>query len=151
LCSIDARVLICKISDFGLSRILDNSDESQSFKESLIPVKWSAPEMILKKKISTKSDVFSFGVVLFEVFSKGEDPWAGYSTFQVLESLIKKERMKFSKQFGPQFIIDLINECWKEDPHERPSFRILHEKLISEKQFQKKDNREISDFDVVYF
>ena len=62
---------------------------------------------------------------MFEVFSKGEDPWAGYSNIQVIEALREEQRMKFSKKFGPQFIVDLINECWKEEPHERPTFKVI--------------------------
>ena len=79
---------------------------------------------MFKNKISTKSDVFSFGVVLFEIFSKGEEPWVGKKNDEVIEALENKERMKLPNEFGPQFIIEIINECWKQDPHERPTFKV---------------------------
>ena len=86
---------------------------------------WSAPEVLFKDKISTKSDVFSFGVVLFEIFSKGGTPWPGKSNNKVIVALERGERMRLPETFGPQFIIDLMNECWKEDPHERPAFKVI--------------------------
>ena len=114
--------MICKISDFGLSRII--SANYYKSENRIFPYKWSAPEVVLKNLVSTKSDVFSFGVVLFEMFSKGQIPWGNISNLEVVKALQKQERMPLPKEFGPQFIIDLMNECWKEDHHQRPTFEV---------------------------
>lgn len=69
-------------------------------------------------------DVFSFGCVLFELFSKGEAPWLGYSNPEVIKALRKKERSPLPEDFGPQLIIKIMNECWLENPQERPTFKV---------------------------
>ncbi len=115
--------MICKISDFGLSRIISANYYSQS-ENRIFPYKWSAPEVVLKNLVAKKSDVFSFGVVLFEIFSKGQIPWSSFTYQEVAQALQKQERMPLPKDFGPQFIIDLMNECWKEDHHQRPTFKV---------------------------
>jgi serine/threonine protein kinase len=78
----------------------------------------------LKDKISSKCDVFSFGVVLFEIFSKGGNPWGGFSNPEVIEALSNEKRMPLPKNFGPQFIVELIKKCWNEEPNERPTFKV---------------------------
>ncbi len=81
--------------------------------------------MIFKDKISSKSDVFSFGVVLFEIFSKGENPWSGFGNAQVINSLKDGTTMPLPKDFGPESIIQIIHKCWKINPHERPTFKVF--------------------------
>lgn len=81
--------------------------------------------MLFKEKFSAKCDVFSFGVVLFEIFSKGKTPWAGMTNDDVIRELQNGGRMPLPPDFGPQFIKDIMEECWKDDPHQRPTFKDL--------------------------
>jgi len=141
LCSNEINEIICKISDFGLSKMLEHYYYEQT-KKNPVPVKWSAPEVIFKVKISMKSDVFSFGVLLFEIFSKGREPWAGKSNDEVIVALERGERMRLPETFGPPFIIDLMNDCWKEEPHERPTFKDLYENLQTQPINSDKSNCE---------
>ena len=69
--------LTCKIGDFGLARGASVNNEYYLSQGGLIPVKWTAPEAIIYKKYSEKSDVFSFGITLYEIWSVGEVPWNG--------------------------------------------------------------------------
>jgi len=123
LCSVEESKFICKISDFGLSRIL--SEETNAYRMSnstLLPIKWTAPEVLFREMVTLKCDVFSFGVVLFEIFTKGEVPWSGFTNEEIKERVKKGERTPLPEDFGPPLIIDLMKQCYKEDPEERPSF-----------------------------
>ena len=71
LCKIEMTGVTCKVADFGLSRTTQDGTY-KIHSENPLPVKWSAPELIFKNIATSKSDVFSFGVVLFELFSKGK-------------------------------------------------------------------------------
>lgn len=65
-------------------------------------------------------------MVLFEIFSTGETPWSGYSNQQVSEALRKKERLPLPENFGPNAIVELMKQCWEEDPHARPTFKVFN-------------------------
>ena len=81
--------------------------------------------MIFSEMITSKCDVFSFGVVLFEIYSKGESPWAGISNSEVTQALRNDKRMPIPENFGPEWIVKLINNCWQKDPKQRPTFKVI--------------------------
>lgn len=84
------------------------------------PVKWTAPEAMRHKQFSVQSDIFSFGVVLYELFAQ-LPPWANYDTVEVVLQVCSGERMLIPDSVPPYFR-ELMGYCWAQDPTARPSF-----------------------------
>uniref|UniRef100_A0A4W6CJ04 Tyrosine-protein kinase n=1 Tax=Lates calcarifer TaxID=8187 RepID=A0A4W6CJ04_LATCA len=118
-----------KVSDFGMTRfVLD--DQYTSSQCSKFPVKWSAPEVIKYCKFSSKSDVWSFGVLMWEVYNEGRLPYENRTNAEVVESLNKGLRL-LKPRLAPDSVHLLMEWCWKEKPEDRPSFAILLHELAS--------------------
>uniref|UniRef100_A0A7N5ZSQ8 Tyrosine-protein kinase n=1 Tax=Anabas testudineus TaxID=64144 RepID=A0A7N5ZSQ8_ANATE len=101
-----------KVSDFGMTRfVLD--DQYTSSQCSKFPVKWSAPEVIRYSKFSSKSDVWSFGVLMWEVYSEGRLPYENRSNAEVVESLNAGLRL-LKPRLAPDAVHLLMEWCWKE-------------------------------------
>ncbi|XP_035698839.1 inactive tyrosine-protein kinase transmembrane receptor ROR1-like isoform X6 [Branchiostoma floridae] len=120
--------LLIKISDFGLSRDIYSSDYYRVQSKSLLPVRWMPPEAIMYGKFSTDSDVWSFGVVLWEIFSYGLQPYYGYSNQEVIE-MIRSRQLLPCPDNCPARMYSLMLECWNEIPARRPSFNQIHTRL----------------------
>lgn len=120
--------LTVKISDFGLSRDIYSSDYYRVQSKSLLPVRWMPPESIMYGKFTTDSDVWAFGVVLWEVFSYGLQPYFGYSNQEVIE-MIRSRQLLPQPEDCPGRIYSLMVECWNEIPARRPPFRECHARL----------------------
>ncbi|CAH1244273.1 ROR1 [Branchiostoma lanceolatum] len=120
--------LLIKISDFGLSRDIYSSDYYRVQSKSLLPVRWMPPEAIMYGKFSTDSDVWSFGVVLWEIFSYGLQPYYGYSNQEVIE-MIRGRQLLPCPDNCPARMYSLMLECWNEIPARRPSFNQIHTRL----------------------
>ncbi|XP_078395843.1 tyrosine-protein kinase Src42A-like [Cetorhinus maximus] len=115
--------MICKISDFGLTKLLKDATAAK-IPNCLLPIKWTAPEVAIMNHISMKSDVWSFGVVLFEITTYGMIPYPGMPNRMVLSELLQGYRMPCP--IGcPQPIYDIMRECWNEIPSQRPLFSKL--------------------------
>ncbi|XP_074530436.1 tyrosine-protein kinase ITK/TSK [Halichoeres trimaculatus] len=118
-----------KVSDFGMTRfVLD--DQYTSSQCSKFPVKWSAPEVIRYSKFSSKSDVWSFGVLMWEVFTEGRLPYENRTNAEVVESLNSGLRL-IKPRLAPDAVHQLMEWCWKEKPDDRPSFALLLHELAS--------------------
>lgn len=89
---------------------------------TLLPIRWMPPESIQYGKFSEASDVYSYGVLLWEIFTYGEQPFAGYTNEEVMEKKIKKEHLKIPAGCP---LSDVINDCWVWKPKERPNFKEL--------------------------
>ncbi|XP_042145354.1 inactive tyrosine-protein kinase transmembrane receptor ROR1 isoform X2 [Ixodes scapularis] len=122
--------LTVKISDFGLSRDVYSSDYYRVQSKSLLPVRWMPPESILYGRFTTDSDVWSFGVVLWEVFSYGLQPYYGYANQEVID-LVRGRQLLPCPEDCPPHLYALMVECWHEVPNRRPHFRELHARLCS--------------------
>ncbi|XP_064429546.1 megakaryocyte-associated tyrosine-protein kinase isoform X10 [Mirounga angustirostris] len=118
--------LVAKVSDFGLAKA-----ERKGLDSSRLPVKWTAPEALKHGKFSSKSDVWSFGVLLWEVFSYGRAPYPKMSLKEVSEAVEKGYRME-PPEGCPAPIHALMGSCWEAEPARRPPFRKLAEKLARE-------------------
>ncbi|KAM7389484.1 hypothetical protein PAMP_023460 [Pampus punctatissimus] len=118
-----------KVSDFGMTRfVLD--DQYTSSLCSKFPVKWSAPEVIKYCKFSSKSDVWSFGVLMWEVYNEGRLPYENRSNTEVVESLNAGLRL-LKPRLAPEAVYLLMEWSWKEKPEDRPSFALLLHELAS--------------------
>lgn len=117
---------VAKVSDFGLTKV-----DSKVSDNAKLPVKWTAPEGLKKEKFSTKSDVWSYGVLLWEIFSYGRQPYPKMSLQEVKEKVEQGYRMEAPEDCPPG-VYSLMRICWEQEPRKRPAFHKLREKLERE-------------------
>ncbi|KAM6469916.1 tyrosine-protein kinase SYK isoform 1-T1 [Liasis olivaceus] len=117
-----------KISDFGLSKALGSNDYYKAEHHGKWPVKWYAPECMNFFKFSSKSDVWSFGVLMWETFSYGQKPYKGMKGSEVAQMIERGERME-SPLGCPSEIYGLMKLCWTYAVDDRPSFFTVELKL----------------------
>ncbi|XP_047660691.1 tyrosine-protein kinase SYK isoform X7 [Tachysurus fulvidraco] len=118
-----------KISDFGLSKALTSEhDYYESKGHGKWPVKWYAPECMNFFKFSCKSDVWSFGVLMWEAFSYGQKPYKGMKGNEVIQLIESGERMGAPLNC-PSEMYNIMLKCWTYKPDERPSFSVVEPRL----------------------
>jgi len=122
-----AEDMTVKIADFGLTRFLDESDYYRKNGEALLPVRWMAPECLHKGRFDTATDVWSMGIVMWEIVTFASMPYPGLSNQEVYEKVMSGYRME-QPPCCPDAIYKLMVQCWR-DPEERPSFFELAERL----------------------
>jgi serine/threonine protein kinase len=118
----------CKVSDFSLARALGHETEYyRTEQRGLWPIKWYAPECLYSGTFTTYSDVWSFGVTMWEVAMDGKKPYPGMRGRQVLEFIEKGARLKIPpKIHGVEpWIQPLLEKCWNANPRARPNFKEL--------------------------
>lgn len=120
--------MMVKISNFKLNREDYSSDYYCIPNNQSLPVRWLPPESIFYEKFTTFSDVWSFGVVLWEIFSFGKQPYFGYTNQQVIE-LIKDHHLLPCPEDCPPHVYSLMIDCWRNEPSNRPNFVEIHNKL----------------------
>ncbi|XP_049824596.1 tyrosine-protein kinase transmembrane receptor Ror-like isoform X2 [Aethina tumida] len=125
--------MIVKISDFGLSRDMYSCDYYRVQSKSLLPVRWMPPESILYGKFTTESDVWSYGVVLWEIYSYGVQPYYGYNNQEVI-NLIRSRKLLPCPDACPSYCYALMVECWAEQAIRRPNFSEIAHRLKIWKQ-----------------
>ncbi|KAJ8346786.1 hypothetical protein SKAU_G00281870 [Synaphobranchus kaupii] len=116
---------LVKVADFGLSRLMIG-DTYTAHAGAKFPIKWTAPESLAYNKFSIKSDVWAFGVLLWEIATYGMSPYPGIDLSQVYELLEKDYRMD-RPEGCPEKVYELMKACWKWNPAERPSFAETHQ------------------------
>ncbi|XP_038574369.1 ephrin type-B receptor 3 [Micropterus salmoides] len=116
--------LVCKVSDFGLSRFLDDTSADPTYTSSLggkIPIRWTAPEAIAFRKFTSASDVWSYGIVMWEVVSYGERPYWDMSNQDVMTAVEQDYRLP-PPMDCPMVLHQLMLECWMKERNLRPKF-----------------------------
>uniref|UniRef100_A0A671UBR6 Ephrin type-A receptor 7 n=1 Tax=Sparus aurata TaxID=8175 RepID=A0A671UBR6_SPAAU len=114
--------LVCKVSDFGLSRVIDDDPEAvYTTTGGKIPVRWTAPEAIQYRKFTSASDVWSYGIVMWEVMSYGERPYWDMSNQDVIKAIEEGYRLPAPMDCPPG-LHQLMLDCWQKDRAERPKF-----------------------------
>ncbi|XP_051764696.1 tyrosine-protein kinase SYK isoform X4 [Ctenopharyngodon idella] len=118
-----------KISDFGLSKALTEDENYYKAKgHGKWPVKWYAPECMNYFKFSSKSDVWSFGVLMWEAYSYGQKPYKGMKGNEVIQMIESGQRMQ-SPLDCPTEMYNLMLKCWTYKPDERPGFSVVEPRL----------------------
>ncbi|XP_075987963.1 anaplastic lymphoma kinase [Anticarsia gemmatalis] len=121
---------VVKIADFGMARDIYRSDYYKKGGKAMLPIKWMPPEAYIDGVFTIKTDVWSFGVLLWEVFSLGVMPYTGCANREVMEMVSGGGRLE--KPYGcPQEIYRLMCECWNPTPTARPAFQAMFETLQS--------------------
>ncbi|XP_066951467.1 tyrosine-protein kinase Fyn-like [Macrobrachium rosenbergii] len=119
--------LNCKIADFGLARILRGNEYSTT-SQMKIALKWTAPEAFLRYCFSVKSDVWSFGILCYEIFTGGEVPYPSSTNDEVV--LLLREGYRMGKPPNcPDLMYETMLYCWANNPQQRPTFEFLLQQL----------------------
>uniref|UniRef100_A0A669DSM4 Tyrosine-protein kinase n=2 Tax=Oreochromis niloticus TaxID=8128 RepID=A0A669DSM4_ORENI len=115
--------LVCKVADFGLARLIEDN-EYTARQGAKFPIKWTAPEAALYGRFTIKSDVWSFGILLTELATKGRVPYPGMVNREVLDQVERGYRMPCPTEC-PESLHELMLSCWRKEPEERPTFEYL--------------------------
>ena len=137
--------LTVKISDFGLTRNIHNADYYKGSEHDAIPVRWMPIETILYNRFTSESDVWSFGVVLWEIYSFALQPYYGMTHEEVVRFL-QEGKILSCPDNTPENVYELMVRCWEKCPRHRPPFsniaktiRLLQED-VSIKGVRKRDH-----------
>ncbi len=127
-CLLDANLCV-KIADFGLSRdIYEKNYYRIRSKVCELPIKWMSPESIEKHIFNTKTDVWSYGVLVWELFTRGITPYLHIKNDFLFDHLKQGNRLPIPK-YCQKIIYLILLECWSENPKSRPSFAALSERM----------------------
>ncbi|NWS30578.1 EPHA2 protein, partial [Polioptila caerulea] len=126
--------LVCKVSDFGLSRVLEDDPEATYTTSVSVTaagqrpgrggwprIRWTAPEAISYRKFTSASDVWSYGIVMWEVMSYGERPYWELSNHEVMKVINEGFRLPAPLDC-PSAIYQLMMQCWQQERGRRPKF-----------------------------
>ncbi|XP_029176509.1 ALK tyrosine kinase receptor-like isoform X2 [Nylanderia fulva] len=117
-----------KIADFGMARDIYRSDYYRKGGKAMLPIKWMPPESFLDGIFTTKTDVWAFGVLLWEIMSFGYMPYTGCANREVMSMVTTGGRLE--KPAGcPDPIYGIMTRCWHPQPDDRPSFSTIAERI----------------------
>lgn len=120
-----AQYLNVKVADFGLSRTVEDYYVANT---NEFPIRWCAPETIRKRQFSSKTDVWSFGITIWELYSGGEIPYA-VETMSDAAKMIVEGKILSRPQDCPEAVYQVMKHCWESTPSLRPSFLEIFEAL----------------------
>lgn len=147
-CMLDHGFVI-RISDFGLSRDMYMREYYKSDNiKSKLPLRWMAPECVEKGIYNAKTDVWSYGIVLWELFTRGILPYAESDDYDLL-TFLKKGKRLLQPEFCPSKLYKIMLNCWDLKPNLRPSFDDLLENFSELMNDGQKNNKVIHDITYV--
>ncbi|GFY37051.1 insulin receptor [Trichonephila inaurata madagascariensis] len=121
--------LTVKIGDFGMTRDIYETDYYRKGGKGLLPVRWMAPECLKDGLFSSQSDVWSYGVVLWEMATLASQPYQGLANEQVLHFVISGGKMS-KPENCPAKLYAIMELCWAKNPKARPTFTELIDMLL---------------------
>nr|XP_023997901.1 muscle, skeletal receptor tyrosine protein kinase-like [Salvelinus alpinus] len=117
--------MVVKIADFGLSRNIYSADYYKANENDAIPIRWMPPESIFYNRYTTESDVWAYGVLLWEIFSHGMQPYYGMAHEEVIY-YVRDGHILACPDNCPVELFNLMRLCWSGHPTDRPSFSSIH-------------------------
>ncbi|KAM4880598.1 high affinity nerve growth factor receptor [Sylvia borin] len=120
--------LVVKIGDFGMSRDIYSTDYYRVGGRTMLPIRWMPPESILYRKFTTESDIWSFGVVLWEIFTYGKQPWYQLSNTEAIECITQGRELERPRTC-PSEVYAIMQSCWHREPQQRQPIKEIHSRL----------------------
>lgn len=134
------------IGDLGLMRAIPTQENHYIMSEKTkIPYPWCAPESLRYKQFSSASDVYMFGVTLWEMFSFGKEPWAGLNMNEIIENISTETKRLPSPEACPTMVYQTLLQCWNTDPNCRPKFSTLYQYLSTSYPLEVRSTQHISE------
>ncbi|XP_075899433.1 high affinity nerve growth factor receptor [Nelusetta ayraudi] len=122
--------LVVKIGDFGMSRDIYSTDYYRVGGRTMLPIRWMPPESIMYRKFTTESDIWSFGVVLWEIFTYGKQPWYQLSNSEAIECITQGRELERPRTC-PKEVYLLMQGCWQREPQQRMVIKEIHSRLLT--------------------
>lgn len=119
---------LVKVSDFGLSRDVYQDNVYLKQGDGRLPIRWMAPESITHQIYTTQSDVWSFGILLWEIVTLGQHPYPEISNANLLRFILSGHRMQKPPHCGVE-LYEIMLRCWEKNPKQRPTFTELRTQL----------------------
>jgi len=113
---------VAKVADFGLSRVLDSESSKGQTTTNTGPLKWMAPEALMNKQYSIKSDVWSYGCTLTELLT-GDEPYPALDNVQAASNVMHKGLKPVIPESVPPLLAAMMEKCFERDPDDRPTFK----------------------------
>lgn len=125
------QTMVCKLADFGMSRKLDSSQVYIKEGQEPLPWRWMAPESLQLMKFNEKTDVWMFGILIWEIFSFGEVPFGGFTWSSEFTGMLQRGLQPELPKSIHQDMATLLKSCWSIDCDERPTFTLAKRSLTS--------------------